>query len=90
MACISTGFLRGLGLSTAPGRASLFFVRVEGQLGAKGGGREFLLGAIVFTVIDKGMFAQWFGLDPSSFASVNKQVDFELCDCTYIYHAPFL
>jgi hypothetical protein len=36
------------------------------------------------------VFAQWFGLDPSSFASINKQVDFELCDRTYIYHAPFL
>lgn len=47
MACISAGVLRGLGLSMAPGRASLFFVRVEGRLGAKGGGRGFLLGVIV-------------------------------------------
>ena len=28
-------------------------------------------------VIDEGVFAQWFGLDPASFASVNKQVDYE-------------
>ena len=47
MACISAGVLCGLGMTMAARRASLFFVRVEGQLGAKGRGRGFLLGAIM-------------------------------------------
>jgi len=42
-------------------------------------------------VIGEGVFAQWFGLDPSSFASINKQVDYEpSLRFIYIYHAPFL
>ena len=47
MACISAGVLRGLGMTMAAGQASLFFVQVEGLLGAKSGGRGFLLGPIM-------------------------------------------